>query len=108
MGWGDRAVNHTRSMNERKRFQDSPPHPDGSLRGDSLWIRPGDILERMLESADPAVDTRALACVQAIAALGLPVIAAGGIYTESQIQTMRAGGALAVQLDAVLWRGFEG
>lgn len=56
----------------------------------------------------PAMFPQALACVQAIAALGLPVIAAGGIYKGSQIQAMRAAGALAVQLDTVLWRGFEG
>jgi dihydroorotate dehydrogenase (NAD+) catalytic subunit len=56
----------------------------------------------------PAIFPQALACVRAIAALGLPVIAAGGIYKESQIQAMRAAGALAVQLDSVLWRGFEG
>jgi dihydroorotate dehydrogenase len=35
---------------------------------------------------------------------GLPVIAAGGVYTPSQIETLLTLGAIAVQLDAVLWR----
>jgi NAD(P)H-dependent flavin oxidoreductase YrpB (nitropropane dioxygenase family) len=43
-----------------------------------------------------------------MAATGLPVIASGGVYRESHIQAMRQAGAFAVQLDAVLWRGFEG
>jgi dihydroorotate dehydrogenase len=33
----------------------------------------------------------------------LPVIAAGGIYTQEQINTCLSTGALAIQLDTVLW-----
>jgi dihydroorotate dehydrogenase (NAD+) catalytic subunit len=35
----------------------------------------------------------------------LPVITAGGIYTQEQIDTCLTAGALAIQLDAVLWMG---
>ncbi len=35
----------------------------------------------------------------------IPVIAAGGIYRPRQIKTMLTAGAIAVQLDTVLWRG---
>jgi dihydroorotate dehydrogenase (NAD+) catalytic subunit len=56
----------------------------------------------------PAIFPHALAAVRAMAATGLPVIAAGGVYRDSQVQAMRQAGAFAVQLDAVLWRGFEG
>jgi dihydroorotate dehydrogenase (NAD+) catalytic subunit len=52
----------------------------------------------------PALFPQALAVVRAIAALGLPVIASGGVYQPEQIQAMRQAGAMAVQLDAVLWR----
>jgi dihydroorotate dehydrogenase (NAD+) catalytic subunit len=53
----------------------------------------------------PGIFPLALAAVQAMAAAGLPVIAAGGIYSSDQAQAMLAAGALAVQLDTVLWRG---
>lgn len=52
----------------------------------------------------PAVFPMALAAVQALQPLGLPVIGAGGVYRQSQVELMLAAGALAVQLDAVLWR----
>jgi dihydroorotate dehydrogenase (NAD+) catalytic subunit len=55
----------------------------------------------------PALFPHALSTVRAIASTGLPVIAGGGIYREAHIQAMRQAGAFAVQLDAVLWRGFE-
>jgi dihydroorotate dehydrogenase len=35
---------------------------------------------------------------------GLPVIGAGGIYTLEQAQAMLAAGALAVQLDGIIWK----
>jgi dihydroorotate dehydrogenase (NAD+) catalytic subunit len=52
----------------------------------------------------PALFPQALSAVRALAATGLPVIASGGVYQPAQIQAMRQTGALAVQLDAVLWR----
>jgi dihydroorotate dehydrogenase (NAD+) catalytic subunit len=53
----------------------------------------------------PAIFPQAFSTVRAIAALGLPVIACGGVYQPAQIQALHLAGALAVQLDAVLWRG---
>ena len=37
--------------------------------------------------------------------LGLPIIGAGGVWTKDNADTMLAAGALAVQVDAVLWGG---
>ena len=54
----------------------------------------------------PAIFPQALSAVCAMIATGLLVIASGGVYQEAQIQAMRQAGAFAVQLDAVLWRGF--
>ncbi len=55
----------------------------------------------------PAVFPLALAALQAVRKTGLPVIAGGGVYRKEQAQAMLAAGALAVQLDAVLWRDSE-
>lgn len=52
----------------------------------------------------PAVLPQALATVKAISQVGVPVIGAGGIYTPQDIQAMQDAGAVAVQLDVVLWR----
>ena len=53
----------------------------------------------------PAVLPHALALVGDLARQGVRVIACGGIYTPADMQAMLSAGALAVQLDAVLWRG---
>ena len=53
----------------------------------------------------PAFFPQALAAVQALVGAGIPVIGAGGIYRRSDIEAMLAAGAMAVQLDTVLWRG---
>ncbi|RPI29157.1 MAG: hypothetical protein EHM70_15985 [Chloroflexota bacterium] len=53
----------------------------------------------------PAVFPFALEAVRALAQSGTPVIGAGGVYTPEQAEAMLAAGALAVQLDAVLWKG---
>jgi dihydroorotate dehydrogenase (NAD+) catalytic subunit len=52
----------------------------------------------------PAVFPQALATLKAISQVGVPVIGAGGIYNPQDIQAMQDAGAMAVQLDAVLWR----
>lgn len=52
----------------------------------------------------PGLFPRTLEATRACAALGLPVIAAGGVYTAEQAQALLSAGALAVQLDAVLWK----
>jgi len=55
----------------------------------------------------PALFPLALAAVHSLASAGIaiPVIGAGGVYTPAQAQAMRSAGAMAVQLDSVLWRG---
>jgi dihydroorotate dehydrogenase len=57
----------------------------------------------------PAILPMALRVVGELKELGIPTIGAGGIYTQEQLDAMLAAGAIAVQLDAVLWReaGFE-
>ena len=53
----------------------------------------------------PSVFPRSLSAVQALLPLGIPVIGGGGIFTLEQAEAFLALGAVAVQLDAVLWRG---
>jgi dihydroorotate dehydrogenase (NAD+) catalytic subunit len=67
------------------------PRPDGGVLQGRLYGR--------------ALFPQALAAVQALARRGVPVIGSGGIYTPAQAEAMLQAGAIAVQLDAVLWRG---
>ncbi|MFZ5919764.1 MAG: hypothetical protein ACOYY3_01790 [Chloroflexota bacterium] len=53
----------------------------------------------------PSLFPQALETVYQAARIGLPVIGAGGVYKREQAEAMLGAGALAVQLDAVLWRG---
>jgi dihydroorotate dehydrogenase (NAD+) catalytic subunit len=53
----------------------------------------------------PAIFPFALAALRDLVGAGLPVIASGGVFNSAQVQALLAAGALAVQLDAVLWRG---
>lgn len=53
----------------------------------------------------PAIFPLALAALQEVRKIGLPVIGAGGIYDRGQAESMLEAGALAVQIDAALWRG---
>jgi dihydroorotate dehydrogenase (NAD+) catalytic subunit len=53
----------------------------------------------------PALFPQALLAVQTAAASGIPVIGAGGVYAAWQVQAMLDSGAVAVQLDGVLWKG---
>lgn len=52
----------------------------------------------------PALFPQALSTVRSLTAAGHPVIAAGGIYNPEAAAAMLAAGALALQLDTVLWR----
>jgi len=67
------------------------PGPDGGLARGRLY--------------GPAVFPLALQVVKELSLLGIPVIGAGGVYRLEQAEAMRAAGAVAVQLDTVLWRG---
>jgi dihydroorotate dehydrogenase (NAD+) catalytic subunit len=51
----------------------------------------------------PGLYPAALDLVRAAARIGIPVIGAGGIFSWSAATSMLAAGALAVQVDAVLW-----
>jgi dihydroorotate dehydrogenase (NAD+) catalytic subunit len=53
----------------------------------------------------PSIFPFALKVLQELVVTGIPVIAAGGIISSEQIETMLAAGALAVQLDSILWCG---
>jgi dihydroorotate dehydrogenase (NAD+) catalytic subunit len=53
----------------------------------------------------PAVFPIALATLAATARAGVPVIGGGGVYSLQQAEAMLAAGAVAVQLDSILWKG---
>lgn len=67
------------------------PLPDGGLLRGRLY--------------GPAVLPAALAAVSALSQGSLPVIGAGGIFCQRDIDAMLTAGSTAVQLDTVLWRG---
>ncbi len=56
----------------------------------------------------PALFPHTLAAVETLSALGLPLIAGCGIYSQADVQACLDAGAAAVQLDAVLWKGVWG
>jgi len=51
----------------------------------------------------PAIFPQALAAVTDLARSGIPVIGAGGVYSQQHAEAMLAAGALAVQVDTALW-----
>jgi dihydroorotate dehydrogenase len=51
----------------------------------------------------PSLFPRALETVYSAAKLGLPIIGAGGVWTQANAEGMLSAGALAVQVDAALW-----
>ncbi len=67
------------------------PLPGGELRSGRLY--------------GPGIFPHILAALHSLRKTGLPVIAGGGVYRPEQAQALLAAGALAVELDAVLWRG---
>ena len=71
--------------------------PRGSLLG------PEGLLHGRLYG--PAIFPLALATVEKLVRFGVPIIGAGGVYSQRDIEAMLAAGATGVQLDAVLWRG---
>jgi dihydroorotate dehydrogenase (NAD+) catalytic subunit len=72
--------------------------PRGSLPGPS-----GKMIRGRLYG--PALFPQALEVVRQAALREFPVIGAGGVYQPQQANAMLQAGAIAVQLDAVLWRG---
>jgi dihydroorotate dehydrogenase (NAD+) catalytic subunit len=53
----------------------------------------------------PGVFPQALELVCTLAQLGVPVVGAGGIFQQAQVDAMLAAGAIAVQVDTAWWRG---
>ena len=51
----------------------------------------------------PSILPRALETVIHATKLGLPIIGAGGVWTDEDAQSMLSAGAMAVQTDASLW-----
>ena len=51
----------------------------------------------------PSLFPQTLETVYSAAKLGLPIIGAGGVWTKENAEAMISAGALAVQVDAVLW-----
>jgi dihydroorotate dehydrogenase (NAD+) catalytic subunit len=74
----------------------------GAPRG-AFPARAGNLLHGRLYG--PAFFPQSLAVVKEISQSGFPVIGAGGLYDQEQCQVMLSAGALAVQLDSLLWRG---
>lgn len=54
---------------------------------------------------DPGILPVALRMVHELTQMSIPTIGAGDVYTREHKEAMLAAGALAVQLDGVLWRG---
>jgi len=88
----------------------SPPAPlsnsiekaDGAGEGESLDEDEERIVGRLYSPENFPIVLEAVRQVSA-KNLGLPVIGAGGIFSVEDVREMLAAGALAVQLDAVLW-----
>jgi dihydroorotate dehydrogenase (NAD+) catalytic subunit len=53
----------------------------------------------------PGLFPQALEAVSRLVGAGVPTIGGGGVYKQEQVRVMQEAGAMAVQLDAVLWRG---
>jgi len=62
----------------------------------------GEIIQGRLYG--PSLLPLALKAVQELTRLGVPTIGGGGVYSHQDMDAMLAEGALAVQLDSVLWR----
>jgi dihydroorotate dehydrogenase (NAD+) catalytic subunit len=72
--------------------------PRGSLMTDDRSLITGRLY-------GPSLFPQSLETVSRLVGAGVPTIGGGGVYEEEQAQAMLQAGALAVQLDAVLWRG---
>ncbi len=55
----------------------------------------------------PSLFPQSLNLVRDAVHIGLPIIGSNGIYSQTDIDSMLAAGALAVQVDSLLWRGWK-
>lgn len=51
----------------------------------------------------PSLFPQTLETVYSAAKIGLPIVGAGGVWSKENVEAMLSAGALAVQVDAVLW-----
>jgi dihydroorotate dehydrogenase len=72
----------------------------GAIRG-TLPGQDGNLVTGSLYG--PSVLPLTLAAVRSLKKQDLPIIAAGGVFKKADGESLLAAGALAVQLDAVLW-----
>lgn len=70
--------------------------PRGALVNENKQVMTGRLF-------GPALFAQTLDTVQSAAKLGIPIIGAGGIWSKENADTLLSVGALAVQVDAVLW-----
>lgn len=95
----DRAGELAESLHTSGAWAISLGPPRGALTGPD-----GQLVQGRLYG--PALFPLALAAIRRVTQSGFPVIGAGGVYKPENIQAMMDAGAIAVQLDSVLWRGF--
>ncbi|RJP53072.1 MAG: hypothetical protein C4583_05455 [Anaerolineaceae bacterium] len=81
----------------------SAPRGSLSLTPTPSPERRGEIITGRLYG--PSLFPQSLETVRRLAGAGVPVIGGGGVYSREQAEVMKEAGAMAVQLDAVLWRG---
>lgn len=55
----------------------------------------------------PSIFPQVMAAVEKLLNIGVPVIAGGGVMRQADIDALFLAGAAAVQLDYVLWRGWQ-
>ena len=72
--------------------------PRGALTGDGGGVTGGRLY-------GPGLFPQALETVSRLVGAGVPTIGGVGVYKPEQVEVMKEAGAMAVQLDAVLWRG---
>jgi dihydroorotate dehydrogenase (NAD+) catalytic subunit len=72
--------------------------PRGALKTDSSTLLTGRLY-------GPSLFPQTLETVYSASKIGLPIIGSGGVWTKENADAMLSVGALAVQVDAVLWRG---
>ena len=75
-----------------------------ALRG-ALTATGGELIEGRLFG--PSLFPQSLELVYQANKMNLPIIGAGGIYSKENANVMLSVGALAVQMDSILWRGLD-
>jgi dihydroorotate dehydrogenase (NAD+) catalytic subunit len=76
-------------------------HFDTPYRAVSTTLNPSPLQTGRLYG--PSLFPQTLETVLSATKLGLPIIGAGGVWTKENADAMLSAGALAVQVDAVLW-----